>query len=245
MDQTVAIGKSVGAAALRERGDLVLAVEGGFASLEFSTAESQLLAAVPTTNIPTRMNDGAVDPCGRFFAGTMGYKAETGAGTLYQLDATLTVRAILESVTVSNGIGWSPDGQVMYYIDSSRRALDAFDFSLESGTITNRRQVTAVAVERALPDGLSVDADGCIWIALWGGSAVHKYSPDGAHEASIEVPVTQVTSCCFGGPRLNDLYITTARVGLGEDELRRQPYAGGIFVAPEAGVGVASTLFAG
>ena len=198
----------------------------GFASLDTTTGAVELLVPVEQDNAITRMNDGAVDSAGRFWAGTMGLKEEFGAGTVYRLEADGRVSKMIESVTISNGIGWSPDDRLMYYIDSPTLRVDVFDYDRQSGAISNRRSLATIDVPGAVPDGLTVDAEGFIWVALWGGWAVHRFSPDGQLDRVIRLPVSQVSACAFGGQNLDELYITSAARGV---STATEPHAGGLF----------------
>jgi len=203
-------GQPVGAVVPRAGGGLVLAAKDGFWTLDPATGQLALLAPVESDLPGTRMNDGACDRAGRFFAGTMAEDESPGAGTLYRLDPDRGVTPLLDGVGISNGIGWSPDESRMYYIDSLTHSVDVFDYDAASGAIGNRRVFTAVGGEGVMPDGLAVDADGCVWVALWGGAAVARYRPEGRLERALEIPAAHVTSCAFGGPGLGTLYVTTA-----------------------------------
>ena len=226
-DRTLSVGQAVGAAVPTDDGRLALAVHDGFALLDMNTGEIELIAEVERELGGNRMNDGKADAWGRFWAGTMALDHRAGAGALYRLDAGGGVALAIPNVGISNGLGWSPDGRLMYYIDSLEGRVDVFDFDGPSGTIANRRPFAVV--EGGAPDGMTVDAGGGLWVALWGGGKVLHFLPDGTPAEEIELPVSRVTSCCFGGPELQDLYITSAREGLGAEERAREPLAGGIF----------------
>ncbi|MFF8871041.1 SMP-30/gluconolactonase/LRE family protein [Streptomyces massasporeus] len=186
-----------------------------------------------------RANDAAVAPDGTLWTGTMRYDEAPGGGTLSRVTGDGSVDVVLDDVAVSNGTGWSPDGRLMYYIDSPTRRIDVFDHA--DGRITGRRALAEIEEGAGFPDGLTVDAEGCVWVALWQGSAVRRYTPDGELDRVIELPVPLVTACAFGGADLSDLYITTARVGL----TRPPALAGSLFVVPGAGKGLAHPPFAG
>ena len=186
-----------------------------------------------------RANDAAVAPDGALWAGTMRYDEAPGGGTLSRVTGDGSVDVVLDDVAVSNGTGWSPDGRLMYYIDSPTRRVDVFDHA--DGRISGRRTLAEIEEGAGFPDGLTVDAEGCVWVALWQGSAVRRYTPDGELDRVIELPVPLVTACAFGGADLSDLYITTARVGLTEPPA----LAGSLFVVPGAGKGLAHPPFAG
>ncbi|GAA4999813.1 SMP-30/gluconolactonase/LRE family protein [Streptomyces siamensis] len=184
-----------------------------------------------------RANDAAVAPDGSLWFGTMRYDEAPRGGTLSRITPDGAVRTVLDDVAVSNGTGWSPDGRLMYYIDSPTRRIDVFDVDAD-GLPYDRRQLAAV--EDGFPDGLTVDAEGCVWVALWDGGAVHRYAPDGTLDRVIVLPVRRPTACAFGGPGLTDLYITTARTDLDAPH----PLSGSVLVVPGAGKGLAQAPFA-
>lgn len=239
-----AVGRPVGALACATDGTLVLAVAGGFAHLDLDAGRFEMLAAVEADRPQNRMNDGACDGAGRFWAGTMALDEGPGAGALYRLDPDLTVHTMLTGVTISNGLDWSPDGRVMYYVDSPTRRIDAFDFDTSTGAIANRRTLVDVPADAGVPDGLTVDAAGFVWLALWGGAALRRYAPDGTLERVVPLPVTHPTSCAFGGTALDELYVTSARRPLTAEEKARQPQAGGVFRLRPGVAGRPANLFA-
>ena len=218
----------VGAAAPAAGGGYVLAAGTGFLFADGS-GEVVELAQPEAGHDHVRMNDGACDPQGRFWAGTMAYDESPGAGVLYRLELDGTCTPVLTGLTISNGIAWSPDGAVMYLSDSGTRTIDAFDFDPAGGEIGGRRTIASVTEPGVAPDGLTVDAAGDIWVAIWGGGAVRRYGPQGALLDTIAVGVDRPTSCAFGGPDLQTLFITTARHGLDELAVARQPNAGRVF----------------
>jgi len=236
---------SVGAVALTERNDLVMATRDGFARLNPRTGAVSKIADVEADRPNQRMNDGACDPAGRFWAGTMALDETAGAGSLYRLDRDGRVHTMLGDVTISNGLDWSPDTQTMYYVDSPTRRIDMFDFDLASGAIENRRSFVRIPKQHGIPDGLTVDADGCVWVALWRGAAVHRYTPYGLLDTLVRVPTSCPTSCAFGGSDLRDLYITTAAMELTERERAEQPLAGGLFVCRPGAAGRVTNRFKG
>ncbi|MFG3284489.1 SMP-30/gluconolactonase/LRE family protein [Streptomyces sp. NPDC048111] len=186
-----------------------------------------------------RANDAAVAPDGALWAGTMRYDEAPGGGTLARVAPDGRSTTVLGDVSVSNGIGWSPDGQLMYYIDTPTRTVDVFDF--DGQLAHNRKPFTSVETGAGHPDGLTVDAAGGVWVALWDGGAVHRYAPDGSLDHVVELPVRRPTACAFGGPGLTDLYITSARVG----PATPHPLAGSLLVVPGAGRGLPGTAFGG
>jgi sugar lactone lactonase YvrE len=204
------VGQPVGTVVPRASGGLALAAQDGFMAMDQATGALSLLAAVEPDRPENRMNDGACDRAGRFFAGTMADDERPGAGALYRLDPDLTVTTMLTGTGISNGIGWSPDERLMYYVDSLTYQVDVFDYDPATGAIDGRRRFAAVGQGDVMPDGLTVDADGGVWVAVWGGGALLHHDPAGRLRQTIEVPAAHVTSCVFGGPDLDRLYITTA-----------------------------------
>ncbi|MFD8298990.1 SMP-30/gluconolactonase/LRE family protein [Streptomyces bauhiniae] len=229
-------GQHVGAAKPRAHGGLVLNLRDGVALLDPDGA-FRWLHRDPVPG--RRANDAAVAPDGSLWAGTMRYDEAPGGGTLTHLTGDGTAEPVLTDATVSNGIGWSPDGTLMYYVDSPTRRVDVFDYD---GTGVRDRRTLAVVEEGAgFPDGLTVDAAGCVWVALWDGGAVRRYAPSGALDREIRLPVPRTTACAFGGPGLRDLYVTTARVGL----TAPTPLSGSVLVVPGAGEGLPQPPFNG
>ena len=188
-----------------------------------------------------RFNDAGVDPAGRVWAGSMHMAEAAPVGELYRLDAGGRLNPVVKNVTVSNGLGWSPDGSRMYYADTPLRRVDVFDYDPATGEAFARRPFADLSEAEGVPDGLTVDADGCVWVAMWGGSALRRFTPEGQPDAVLPVPVSQPTSCAFGGPDLADLYITSARVGLTDDQLAAQPLAGRLLHVRPGPVGLPST----
>jgi sugar lactone lactonase YvrE len=203
-------GQPVGAVVPRAGGGLVLAARDGFLAMDPHTGSLTMLTAVEPDMPGNRMNDGACDRAGRFFAGTMAEDESPGAGALYLLAADHQVTRLFAGVGISNGIGWSPDDQRMYYIDSLTYRVDVFDYEPGTGAIGNRRTFASLGAGGVMPDGLAVDSEGSVWVALWGGSGLRRYAPGGRLTLSVDVPAANVTSCAFGGPDLRTLYITTA-----------------------------------
>lgn len=238
-------GRPVGALALRVSGGLVLALEDGIALASASGDRVELVAPVGEDDPATRFNDGKCDPAGRFWAGTMAYDEAPGAGALYRFDPDHRVERMLTGVSISNGLAWSLDQRMMYYIDSPTQAVDAFDYDQETGTIDRRRRVVEIPKAMGIPDGMTIDAEGGLWVALWGGWAVHRYRPDGRLDRVVEVPAAHVTSCAFGGPALDDLFVTSAQDGLDEAALAAQPHAGAVFRCRPGVAGVPAHRFAG
>ncbi|MDT0390498.1 SMP-30/gluconolactonase/LRE family protein [Streptomyces dubilierae] len=226
----------VGAVKPRAGGGLVLNLRDGVGLLD-PDGEFRWLHREPVPG--RRANDAAVAPDGALWAGTMRYDEAPGGGTLSRVTGEGAVEVVLDDVTVSNGTGWSPDGRLMYYIDTPTRRIDVFDHA--DGRVSGRRTLAEIEEGAGFPDGLTVDADGCVWVALWAGGAVRRYTPQGRLDRVIDLPVPLVTACAFGGTGLSDLYVTTARTGLSDPPA----LAGSLFVVPGAGKGVAQPAFAG
>lgn len=241
----MATEQHVGAAKPRAGGGLVLNLRDGVALYDGEGADADAAGGLrwlhhePTPG--RRANDAAVAPDGSLWAGTMRYDEAAGGGTLSRLTGDGEVTTVLDDVAVSNGTGWSPDGRLMYYIDSPTRRVDVFDVSADGQSVTGRRQLALIEEGAGWPDGLTVDADGCVWVALWDGGAVRRYTPSGTLDRTITLPTVRPTACAFGGPNLTDLYITTARVGLSAPH----PMSGSLLVVPGAGKGLAQPAFAG
>jgi sugar lactone lactonase YvrE len=222
------IDRHLGAAAPAVAGGYVLAAGNGFLFADAGGAVREL-AQLDTGHIAVRMNDGACDPQGRFWAGTMAYDESPGVGALYRLELDGSCTTVLTGLTISNGIGWSPDGSTMYLADSGTATIDAFDFDPSTGDLDERRTIVRIDTPGVAPDGLTVDDHGDIWVALWGGSELRRYRPDGSLLSTVAVPVERPTSCAFGGPDRSTLFVTTARDGLDQAGLERQPDAGRVF----------------
>ena len=227
----------------RRSGGAVIGLPDGLHLLDGE--RSPLLVPIDAERTDTRTNDGACDSAGRLWVGTMALDEASPLGGLYRVDADLSVTSVLTGTTISNGLGWSPAGDRFYFIDSPTRRVDVFDFDPETGALEGRRRFAAVEVEGAVPDGLAVDAEGGVWVALHGGWGLRRYAPDGELAAVVDLPVARVTSCCFGGADLRDLYVTTRREGLSAGELVEQPLAGALLRLDPGVAGLPTHAFAG
>lgn len=224
-----ALPQKIGAAVPARDGSWIAALEDGFYRLDPATGETSLVAATDEPNPANRLNDGKCDRDGRFWAGTMSAKWQKD-GSLYVLEEGGKLTRKLTGIICSNGLAWNGDNNTMYYIDTGERAVYAFDYRAADGTIANQRVLLDFAGEEGNPDGMTIDADGKLWIAHWGGWQVTRWDPvTGNKLATVSVPVKNVTSCTFGGEQLDELYITTARIGNDERELAKQPLAGALF----------------
>lgn len=239
--------RSVGTVVRRSRGGLVAAMADGFHFVDENTGVTTPICDPEKDKPANRFNDGKCDPAGRLWAGTM-EDAEwaKGAGSLYRLDADLSCTKMVEGVSISNGIAWSPDGRTMYYTDSPTGVIWAYDYDAATGAIANRKTAVEIAGGEGVPDGFTVDGEGTLWVAQWGGWQVGRYDPrTGRKIGRVDVPASQVASCALGGANLSELFITTARKRLTPEQLTREPLAGSLFVAGTDARGLPAFSFKG
>jgi sugar lactone lactonase YvrE len=234
-ETAVRLDVPVGAIALRADGGLVVAAGLGLAAYDEETESLLWLARVDRGR---RVNDAKPDPAGRMLLGTLVPESQPGAAALYRIEPDVVT--VLCDATISNGLGWSPDGRLLYYVDTPLRRIDVFDYDVATGDATGRRTFVDLAGADGRPDGLTVDADGGVWVAISrGGAAVRRFLPDGSPDLVVDLPVPNVTSVTFGGPDLDDLYVTTARIG-------DNPLAGCLFRVASVGVrGLPADRYAG
>ncbi|XP_049895802.1 regucalcin isoform X1 [Epinephelus moara] len=231
--QSVETGDMVGFAVPRRSGGYVAGVGRSIVAIDWSTQTMTSLVEVDEDKLNNRLNDGKVDPIGRLLAGTMGKEERPAVvqkqqGSLFSVTSDLTVTKHLSQVDISNGLDWSLDQKTFYYIDSLALTVDAFDYDSNTGHIGNRRVVYHMEEGEGLPDGMTVDAEGRLWVACYNGGRVISIDPaTGMRLQTVSLPVTKTTSCCFGGPDYSDLYVTSASVGLDQSDRRAQPLAGG------------------
>ena len=238
--------QSVGNAALRASGGLALGL-GASVALTDRVGAIETVIELPGEPASNRANDGAVDPAGRLFQGTMS-DSDPGApvAALHRVDADGTARRVLSDVSISNGMGWSPDGATMYYIDTLTFRVDRFDYDPDTGEIDGRRPFLTFDGSTGGPDGMTMDAEGCLWVAFFGGYHVQRFSPEGERLETVVTPgAPQTTCCCFGGPDLDTLYITTARDSIAGVNTEGEPNSGALFAADVDAVGLPTNLFAG
>ncbi len=240
----LAVGAPLGAAALREGGGLVVARGDGIAFIApDGTADRPGIPFGLAGNV--RFNDGACDPAGRFLIGTCAADGSAGIGALYSVSGDGAVVELLSGITESNGLAWSADGTTMYYVDSGEACLRAYPYDVAAGRIGDRRDLVVFGEGEGIPDGLITDADDAVWVAMWEGASVRRYSPAGELLLHIETPVSRPTCTAFGGPALDRLYLTTAWEGMDAEERAREPLAGSVLVARPGVRGVAAARFAG
>ena len=237
---------AVGNAAPRAGGGLALGL-GTTVALTDSVGEVEAVVELPGEPASNRANDGAADPAGRLFQGTMSRRAlREPVGALHRVDPDGSVRRVVDDVRISNGIGWNLDDTVMYYIDTMTFRVDQFDYDITTGEISGRRPFLTFDGSTGGPDGMTVDSEGCLWIAFFGGYHVRRFSPDGEALETVVTPgAPQTTCCCFGGPDLDTLYITTARERFTEAQAESEPNSGALFAADVDAVGRPANLFAG
>ncbi|MFD1356715.1 SMP-30/gluconolactonase/LRE family protein [Fictibacillus halophilus] len=229
-NKEIQVDQLVGTVVPRKSGGVVVAMEKGFYFLDLDT-EKLTPITDPENHLPeNRFNDGKCDPYGRFWAGTMSLSEEQGRGSLYCLHTDLKVEKKVGDLTISNGLAWSPDHKFMYLIDTPTKKVTRFDYDEETGKIANPVAVIQFKEGEGAPDGMTIDEEGMLWIAHWGGARVSRWNPEtGEQLLSIPIPALNVTSCTFGDSDLKTLYITTARKNMTEEQLREYPLTGGLF----------------
>jgi sugar lactone lactonase YvrE len=226
-DCVVEVGQTIGSLALRSRGGYVLALrEGLYATSAAGDVEALLPIDVERTD--TFLNDSRCDPSGSLWVGSTTDAESGGSGTLYSISPGLELKQVLANLSVPNGLDWSPDGGLLYLVESHTGEILVYPFSSLS-TLGEPQVLTRVSQAIGVPDGLVVDAEGYLWVALWGGGQVQRYTPEGVLDTVIQLPVAQVSSCTFGGSEYRDLYITTGAYALSAEELQEQPLAGALF----------------
>jgi sugar lactone lactonase YvrE len=241
------VKEHIGSVVLREKGGMMLALKSGFASFDPKTGKVKNIVD-PESSLPNnRFNDGKCDPQGRFWAGTMAYDIKLGAGSLYCMDLNLEVSKKIENITISNGLAWNQTQDKFHFIDSISYSVDTYDFSPKSGEINNKQSLRKFSKKDGLPDGMTIDSEDHIWVALFGGGKVIRLNPEtGETVFEIITPGAQkVTSCTFGGADLDELYITTASTGVTKEEWSILPNSGGLFRIKVPFKGVINNRFKG
>ncbi|AIQ53557.1 SMP-30/gluconolactonase/LRE family protein [Paenibacillus sp. FSL R7-0331] len=244
-EQTVTFAQRIGAAVPDAAGGWILALQEGIYRYDGSNPDQLEQLAEIESGLPNnRLNDAKCDSSGRLWFGSMSMGSDRSSGSLYVMDNGGQVRQVLNGVGISNGLAWDDQLGRMYYIDSVTRAVDALDYELETGKVSNRRAIIHLPEGRDVPDGMTIDREGMLWVAQWGGSCVSRWNPHtGEQIGRIEVPALNVTSCTFGGEALDELYITTARNGMSEEELERWPLTGGLFRFKPGVQGTVANIF--
>ncbi len=233
-DRSIDLGGFLGCAAPRRPGGLVLGLHSGFATIDQAALMGEVRVRVishPEAHSPgNRFNDGKCDPVGRFLAGSMDDAEIEPSGSLYSLSPDGSVKTLLRGVRIANGLAWSPDHQTFYFIDTPTRNVMAYDYDLGTGALANPRPAISVPPEMGWPDGMTSDAQGQLWVAMWGGAKLTRWNPaSGQLLEKIQFPALNVSSCVFGGPHLTDLYVTTARKEMDAGQLAKYPFSGGLF----------------
>jgi len=228
--ETIQFNQEISAVFLDQKSELIVAARDGIFAASRDGALKTLLAPIELDDPSIRCNDGKCDANGRMWVGTMAFDFTAGAAALFTFDSKI-LKEVVSDLTVSNGIGWSLDQRKMYFIDSPTKRVDIFDVDLERGELRNRRVFASLTDLDAFPDGLTTDEDGGVWVALFGGGEVRRFDANGELTHIVELPVKQVTSCCFGGEDMSELFITTAQNGMDSDALAREPLAGSLFRA--------------
>ena len=241
-DTVYEMGEQIGSVIPRSGGGFVAGMTDGVA-LFGADGREELRISIEAEDALGRMNDAKCDPAGRLFTGTMTHDHRRSA--LYRVDSDHSVSTMLTGIGISNGLGWNLAATKMYYIDTPTMRVDVFDYDRDTGDLGNRRSLIEVDETRGFPDGMTVDAEGCLWVAFWGGGCVRRFGADGQLIRTVKMPATQITSCAFGGPDLDRLFVTSATSGLSMQQRADQPLAGGLFEIDPGCRGLASTPFAG
>ena len=237
--------QKIGCIAFREQGGLVAGFQSGFAFVDLQLQEVTPIAD-PEEDLPgNRFNDGKCDARGRFWAGTMDDACRQPTGALYRLDPDGTIHRMDDGYVITNGPAWSPDGRILYHNDTLQRTVFAFDCDPRTGDIDHKRVFARLSEADGYPDGMTVDSEGGLWLAHWGGSRVTRFTPNGHVDRVVRLPASQVTSCTFGGSDLRTLYVTTARKGLDAATLLDEPLAGGLFAVEVDIPGLPANRFGG
>jgi len=244
-DVLLEVDETIGCLSLRKVGGLIFTKRASFWIWDSDSSKPTHLSTLEDVPANNRFNDGKCDPRGRFIAGTMDMGEKDPNGSLYSFDGRSVTR-LLDNITISNGLTWSPDYKTLYYIDTPTHEVNAFDYELETGEIANRRVVVVLPGSLGHPDGMTSDTQGNLWIAMWGGAQVTKWDPvTGQLLEQIPVPAKNVSSCVFGGRNMNELYITSARVGLDKEALNQYPLTGSVFRLETKVEGMSLFEFAG
>ncbi len=232
----IPVYENIGAISICKDGNLLAALKNGLAFINRENGLIEMIAD-PEEHLPAnRLNDGKCDPAGRFWVGSMSLVEDEAAGSVYVLEKDLSIFKKIENVTIPNGMAWSLNYQTFYFIDTPTYEVVAYDYDKNTGSISNKKTIIKIVKEDGFPDGMTIDSEGMLWIAHWDGWQVTRWNPaTGEKVFAIKLPVAKVTSCRFGGKKFEDLYITSAKTGLSENELMEQPLAGYLFVIKNCG----------
>jgi sugar lactone lactonase YvrE len=241
--QNIAFGQSIGSAVPAQDGTFLVALRAEIARLHLDSKQWDTIVRLENLPKGIRFNDGKCDPRGRLIVGTMSH-ANSKDLSLYVLHHDHALNPLRGGISISNGLAWSADGETMYFIDTPALCVVDYDYNLENGSISHERTILRFSEEEGRPDGMTIDREGRLWISFWDGWSVRCYRPEtGVCETIVRVPCARPTSCCFGGANMDRLFITTARSGLSEEELRDQPLAGSIFVCEPGASGFPASPF--
>jgi L-arabinonolactonase len=244
-DDTWSTPEVIGSLAVRSGGGLVVALKSGLYFFDLATGTTTPVVLPPGHPDHNRFNDGKVDRQGRFWAGSMDDFEKQPTGGLFRLDSELKCTQMVEGITISNSLCWSPDGRTLYYSDSPKRTVWAWDFEIATGEISNRRVFVHLASTDGVPDGATVDTEGYFWLAVWDSWEVRRYDPAGRLDRTVRMPVQRPTCPMFGGEDLQTIYVTSASIGLSEEQLLEQPLAGGVFAFDPGVKGLPELRFQG
>jgi len=234
--RSISTPSMIGSFALCTDGKILAAMQDGFHFVDRITGAVHPIEDPEAALKGNRFNDGKTDPAGRFWAGSMSLSGEKGTGNLYMVNEQLQVKKKIENVSISNGLCWSLDQRFFYYIDTPTMEVVRYDYNNQSGEISNKTTVISISAKEGFPDGMTIDSEGMLWIAHWEGWQVARWDPSNGNKIdSIHLPVSLVTSICFGGENMDDMFITSARVGLTDEQLAEEPLAGSSFIINNTG----------
>jgi L-arabinonolactonase len=244
-DKTWSTPEAVGSLAVRANGGLVVALQSGLYFFDLTTSETTPVVLPPGHPSHNRFNDGKVDRQGRFWAGTMDDLEKQPSGGLFRLDSNLICQQLVDQITISNSLCWSPDSRTLYYSDSTQHTVWAWDFNAGSGQISNRRVFVQLPPTDGAPDGATIDSEGYFWLCVWGAWEVRRYDPKGELHQTVKMPVRQPSCPMFGGKDLDTIYVTSASKGLSKEQLSEQPQAGSLFAFQPGVKGLPEMRFQG
>lgn len=249
IEKTITFDQSLGFAVLREKGGVIAGLQDGYFSVDFDGKPAVQIADPEPGRSEGRFNDGKVDPYGRVWGGTMPTALDTGYGEagpdsgLYCMDENGNIKTMLKGVIQGNGLAWSADNKKFYFVDTQKHHVEAFDYDIEKNELSNMKVVLEVPAEEGIPDGMTIDDEGNLWLALWGGKSILHFNPNtGEIIDKVEIPALNVTSACFGGPNMDELFITTANLNTDKSEY---PHCGGVFKIKPGVTGVKSYRYKG